>query len=61
MVVHLKAFYGLIVLDDRVKRPFFKFLPVPAQIILSVRIEQKKEIFNVRDDLFQLEVISRGI
>lgn len=51
MVVHLKPFDGFVILDDWIERPFLKFLPVPAKIVLGVRIEQKQEVFNIGDDL----------
>jgi hypothetical protein len=47
MIMHLKSLYCLVVLDDRVKRPFFQLLPVPAKIIFGVWIEKKQEVFNV--------------
>jgi len=47
VIMHLKTLNCLVVFDDRIKRSFFQFLPVPAKIIFSVGIEQKEEIFNI--------------
>lgn len=45
--MHLKPFNGLVVLDDWIERPLFKFLPISAQIILGVGIEQEQEVFDI--------------
>ena len=58
MVMHLEAFDGFVVLDNWVERSFFKFLPVSAKIVLRIRIEEKKEVLNIRNDLFQFEVVA---
>ena len=39
MVVHFKSFNSFIVLDDRIERSFFEFLPIPTKIILSIGIK----------------------
>ena len=41
MVVHAEAFHCLIVLNDRIESLFFKFLPVPAELVLVVRVEKQ--------------------
>lgn len=51
MIMHLKSFNGLVVLNDRIEWPLFKFLPISAKIVLGVGIEQKKEILNIWDYL----------
>jgi hypothetical protein len=56
MEMHLKAIYWLIVLNDWVEPFFFKFLPISAQKVLVIRIEEQKEVLDTRDGFFQLEV-----
>lgn len=40
MVMHAEAFHCLIVLNNRIESLFLQFLPVPAQLVLVVRVEQ---------------------
>jgi len=58
MVVHLKSLNRLVVLNDWVEWFFFQLLPVPAQVVFCVRVEQQQEVLNVRNHLLQLEVIA---
>jgi len=54
--VHLEALDSLVVLDDRVKRLLLELLPVAAQIVLVVTVEEQQEVLDVGDDLLELEV-----
>ena len=47
MIMHLEPFDGFVILDNRVKRSFFEFLPISAKIVFGVRIEQQKEILDI--------------
>jgi hypothetical protein len=59
MVVHLEALNGLVVLNDGIKGTLFQLLPVPTEVVLGVGVEEKQEVFNIRDDLLELKVVSR--
>ena len=61
MVVHLKSFDGLIILNDWVEGLFLQLLPVLAKVIFGVGIEQKKEVFNIRDHFFEAEIVPSRI
>lgn len=58
MIMHFKPFNCLVVLNNWIKRSLLQFLPIPAQIVLRVRIEQKQEILNVWNYLLKSEVVS---
>lgn len=61
VVVHLESFDGLVVLDHRVEGFLLQLLPVLAQVIFSVRVEQKQEILDIRNYLFELEVVPGSV
>ena len=50
MIVHFEALNCLVALDYWVKRPLLQLLPIPAKIILGVRVEQEQEVFDIGDD-----------
>ena len=54
--MHAEAFHSFIVLNNRVETFLLQFLPILAQFIFIVRVEQKKEILDIRDHLFESEV-----
>ena len=56
VIVHAEAFNSFVVLNYRVEPFFFKFLPVSAEFVLVVRVEQEEKIFNIGDHLFKPEV-----
>lgn len=57
MIVHFEALDGLVVLNDGIEGLLLQLLPVPAQVVLGVRVEQEQEVLNVRYDLFKFEVV----
>ena len=54
--MHAESFHGFVVLNNRVETFLLQFLPILAQFIFIVRVEQKKEILDIRDHLFESEV-----
>ena len=61
VVMHLETLDGFVVFDDGVEGSFFKFLPVSAKIVFGVGVEEEKEILDIRDNLFQFEIISSTV
>lgn len=61
MIVHLESFDCLVIFDDGIERFLFKFLPVLAEIVLCVGVEQKKEVLNVGDNLFKFKIVACSI
>jgi hypothetical protein len=61
MVMHFKSLNCLVIFDNRVKRSLFQLLPITTEIVFRIRIEQEKEIFNIRDDLLELKVVPRTV
>ena len=61
VVVHLEALYGFVVFDDGIEGSFFEFLPVSAEVVFGVGVEEEKEILDVGDDLFQLKIVSGAV
>lgn len=47
VVVHLETLNGFVVFDHWVEGPLLKLLPVPTEVIFSVGVEQKEEVFNI--------------
>ena len=45
--MHAESFDSFVVFDNRVETFLFQFLPVLAQLIFIVGIEQKKEILYI--------------
>lgn len=45
--MHLEAFNGLVILDNWVERSFLQFLPIPAEVILGVWVEEEEKVFNI--------------
>lgn len=45
--MHTESFNSFVVFDYRVESFLFKFLPISAELILIMRVEQKEEIFDV--------------
>lgn len=56
VVVHAEALHCLIVLNNRIEALFFQFLPVPAELVLVVRVEQQQEVLDVGHHFFQPEI-----
>jgi hypothetical protein len=56
MIMHTEPFNRLIVLNHRIEPLLLKFLPIPTQIVLVVRVEQKEEVLDARDILFEFKV-----
>ena len=54
--MHLKSFDCLIILNDRVETLLFELLPVPAEVVFVVRVEEEKKVFNCGNDFLQFKV-----
>jgi hypothetical protein len=61
MIMHLKPLDGLVVLNHRIKRFLLKLLPVPAQIVFGVRVEEKQEVLNIGNNFLELKVVAGGV
>jgi hypothetical protein len=56
--MHFKPFNGFVVLNYWIKWLFLKFLPISAQVVLSVRVEKQEKVLNIRDNFLEFEVVS---
>ena len=57
VVMHAKPLHFFVVFDHWVKTFLLELLPVTTQLILVMRVEEKKEVFDVRNHALELEVV----
>ena len=59
--MHLETFDCFVIFDNWIKRFLLQFLPVLAQVVFGIGVEQEKEILNIRNNFLQSEIIASSI